>query len=353
MPGGERTMPARYASIAPPVMARFVVARVARWTLLLLALAVSGCPAPATVPPATPATTPTSTTGGGGASATAASLLAQLQSIHTNVLLTSQGGGQQPVPQGQNRGLGTGDKVDVSDDGEAKINFPADALVVNVFRTTSLQLTSSVDPNASGALQFRLLGGSVFNTVDPNKLAAQLVSVTTEDGVVIQATGTKFFVYQDPQTDTAWTVVTQGQTHVSAQGTTVVVPQGYQTWVDKGQGPQGPVPASRAMVQTKFPDIGTITGGKLSDGQVLTAGGAGGSPTATVRPTSAASPTPTPRSATPTATIKPTVAVPTPTAVLRVTATPTAPVRITATPTRMPTYTPTAGTRIARVGPRS
>jgi hypothetical protein len=316
-------------------MTPFVVPRVAGRLLLLIALGLSGC-APATVPPATPAVTPTSTNGGGGARATAASLLAQLQSIHTNVLLTPQVGSQQPVPQGQNRGLTTGDKVDVSDDGEAQINFPADALVVNVFRTTSLQLTSSVDTNASGALQFRLLGGSVFNTVDPNKLASQLVSVTTEDGVVIQATGTKFFVYQDPQTDTAWTVVTQGQTKVSAQGTTVTVPQGYQTWVDKGQGPQGAVPASRAMVQNKFPDIGTITGGRLTDGHVLTAGGgSGASPTATTRPTIAPSPTASMRY-TPTATTKPTVAAPTPTAAIRGTATATAVLRITPTPTAGP-----------------
>ncbi|MBV9355636.1 MAG: hypothetical protein JO023_08925 [Chloroflexi bacterium] len=325
-------------------MASFVAPKVAGRTLLLVALALSGC-APSSVPSVTPATTlattPTSTTG--GANATAASLLAQLQSIHTNVLLTAQAGAQQPVPEGQNRGLTAGDKVDVSDDGEAQIDFPGDALVVNVFRTTSLQLTSTVDPNASGALQFRLLGGSVFNTVDPSKLASQLVSVTTEDGVVIQATGTKFFVYQDPQTDTAWTVVTQGKTRVSAQGTTVDVPQGYQTWVDKGQGPQGAVPASRAMVQNKFPDVGTITGGRLTDGQVLTAGGGtGGSPTSTSRPTVVPTPTATASVVyTPTATIRPTLAAPTATAATRITATPTAALRITPTPTRTATPTPT------------
>jgi hypothetical protein len=217
---------------------------------------------------------------------------AQLQSVRTDVFFHPQQGAPQPVAQGQTRALATGDGVDVSPDGEAEVRFQADALVVRVFRSSSIQLTASVDPNAPGALQFRLLSGAVFNTVDAAKLAGQRVRVTTEDGAVIDAAGTEFLVYWDTRTKSAWNIVTQGQTQVSAQGATVTVPQGMQTWVDPNQRPVTPVPANRQQVGNKFPDLAQLTGGRLSDRQVLTAGPLPASPAASVGPASKPSPGP-------------------------------------------------------------
>jgi hypothetical protein len=207
------------------------------------------------------------------------------------------------VSQDDTRTVTAGDGVNVSDVGRAELSF-AD-FNVQLYRHAQLQMIPTADPNGYGR-GYDLVQGAALNTISANALQtlsntrvgvragwavvtavytahpiASTELVAQSAGRLGQAPGdTPFLVASDGSS--TWVVVTQGSAQVEPVAATsgsipaaaapaipVVVSAGSQTWVDPGQPPVPPVPATRAAVGNKFPTFEDLTNGELSDAQVL------------------------------------------------------------------------------------
>ena len=145
--------------------------------------------------------------------------------------------------------------------------------------------TATVSANALQTLSNTRVGvragWAVVTAVYTAHPTASTQLVAQSAGRLGQAPGdTQFLVASDGSS--TWVVVTQGTAQVepvaatpgsipasAAPATPVVVSAGSQTWVDPGQPPVPPVPATRAAVGSKFPTLEDLTNGELSDAQVL------------------------------------------------------------------------------------
>jgi hypothetical protein len=201
------------------------------------------------------------------------------------------------VEQDGTRTVTAGDGVNVNDSGRADLSFGD--FDVQIFRHGQLQMIPTADPNGYG-LGYDLLQGATLNTVSANTLQslsndrigvragwAVVTAVYTAhptastDQVAAAAPGDAQFVVESDGSST-WVVVTQGTVNVEPVKATsgsipaagppaapVVVNAGFQTWVDPGQPPVPPLPATRAAVGGKFPTLEDLTNGELTDSQVL------------------------------------------------------------------------------------
>jgi hypothetical protein len=178
------------------------------------------------------------------------------------------------VPRDERRNVGVGDAIDVNDVGEGWLNF-ADFVLVRIFRNSELAITiaSEAGPDAPPVVEFELEGDLVFGSLSEAEVrAGQRVTVSTK-GAVITATGTRFWVYSDRPSANTWVVATRDDVEVAAAGRTVTVQEGWQTWVEPGQPPRSPVPATRGAVEARFPGtfpaLEELTGGVFRDDVIL------------------------------------------------------------------------------------
>jgi hypothetical protein len=174
----------------------------------------------------------------------------------------------------ERRVVEVGDAVDVNSVGEGWLNF-ADYLLVRIFRNSEVSIAFAPEaaPDAPPVVAVELELGPLFGSLSEAQVrAGQRLTVSTK-GAVITATGTRFWVYSDPALAIAWVVATRDEVEVAASGRTVTVPAGWQTWVEPGQPPRPPVPATRAAVEARFPGIfpalQELTGGALRDEAIL------------------------------------------------------------------------------------
>ncbi len=174
----------------------------------------------------------------------------------------------------ERRVVDVGDAVDVNSAGEGWLNF-ADYLLVRIFRNSevSIAFASEAAPDAPPVVAVELELGPVFGSLSEAQVRTGQRLTVSAKGAVITATGTRFWVYSDPASAIAWVVATRDEVEVAAAGRTVTVPAGWQTWVEPGQPPRPPVPATRAAVEARFPGIfpalQELTGGALRDEVIL------------------------------------------------------------------------------------
>jgi ferric-dicitrate binding protein FerR (iron transport regulator) len=224
------------------------------------------------------------------------------------------------VEQDDTRTVIAGDGVNVNDSGRAELSFGD--FNVQIFRHGQLQMIPTADPNGYG-LGYDLLQGATLNTVSANTLQslsndrigvragwAVVTAIYTAhptastDQLAAAAPGDAQFVVESDGSST-WVVVTEGAVHVEPVRATpgsipagaqpaapVVVNAGSQTWVDPGQPPAPPVPATRAAVGGKFPTLEDLTNGELTDNQVLAGSKVAPIPTSTPQSVQVPSATP-------------------------------------------------------------
>lgn len=224
--------------------------------------------------------------------ASAATLWSQAADV-TYLARDASGDQQETVPAVTSRDVATGDKVGVKDVGEALLEF-RNKLEVRVFRNSTLSLDPRVKGDASTLERVRLTGGAAFNMPTLKEIADQRVRVETE-WAVIEDSGTQFWVYEDSVSHATWIVVQQGTVKVTAKANVpqnvVVVPAGWQTWVEPNQAPQPPVPATRAAVGNRFQSMDVLTHGAahpISEQEIFVAAAASLPPAATAQAASAA-----------------------------------------------------------------
>jgi hypothetical protein len=178
------------------------------------------------------------------------------------------------VSAGGRQGVEVGDAVTVDSDGQARLRF-SDFLVVDVYRDTelsSIEYTTSLDPDAPPVFKMRLEGGSMFSTVDAQVIAGRRVRpeqrIDTE-WAVIKALGTRYWVHYDPDREITWVVVKEGVVSVTGAGVEVLVQAGQQTWVEPGKAPVDPIPACRNLIGDLFPLIDDLTNQARPDLELL------------------------------------------------------------------------------------
>lgn len=185
----------------------------------------------------------------------------------SDVFYLPNGGAEQTVPTGAWYGVSRGGRINVSASGLAVLRL-ANFLQVRIFRNSGLDAVAVADPGASALTQMRLRFGTVFNRGFPQAEARRYLAVTT-DGAEIYDLGTEYLVYYNPETRVTWVVVTDGRVEVRGAGQSVIVPAGWQTWVEPNQAPEPIRVATRAEVGDRFPSVEALTGGALADGDVL------------------------------------------------------------------------------------
>jgi len=226
-------------------------------------------------------------------------------------------GGLETVVEGDSRTVQAGDGINVNTTGRAELSFKD--LNVQIFRHGQLQLIPTVDANGYG-LGYDLLQGATLNTVSSGALqqvsndrigvrtgwafvkAVYTAHPTADQQMASVAPGDAQFVVTYDGSST-WVVVAQGTVEVAPVAAAspgsipaagppappVVVTAGTQTWVDPGQPPVPPRPATRAETGGKFDTLENLTGGELTDAQVL-AGRPVSLPAALTPPASAPAP---------------------------------------------------------------
>ena len=191
----------------------------------------------------------------------------ELEAVYANVLYRPPGSGEQPLEQGRKLGVAKDGAVSVNNQGEAWLRFPA-ALVVRVYEHSQVTIEGRVGAAPTAEERIRLEGGALFG-VDAQTEAQR--HVTIEAGwAVIQDIGTQFLIYYDPASQFIWVVVSAGSVEITAAGTTVAVPGGWQTWAEHQQAPRLPIPATRPVIGNLAPLIEDISGTRLRDVDVLT-----------------------------------------------------------------------------------
>lgn len=173
-------------------------------------------------------------------------------------------------PESTPQPIAEGDSIAVDAGGEATLRF-SDRLIVRIFHDTTLSITGTVDPDAPPIYHYRLESGTTYNTLNPDSAANRRVRITT-DWAVIEDLGTEFMAYVDPQTETTWVVVQKGEAQVTAQGRSIPVPAGMQTWVEPQQPPVAPIPARRDLIGDLFPQVDDLTRGAIADPELLDQG---------------------------------------------------------------------------------
>jgi hypothetical protein len=165
--------------------------------------------------------------------------------------------------------LRRGDSVGVDGDGEATLQF-ADFLRVRIFRDSELRIEEISAADAPPIYKFLQTAGATFNTTTAQELIGKRVQVSLETKwATIEDIGTEFFTYVDPESESTWVIVKNGAANVTADGETKHVDAGYQTWIDPGEPPAEPVPATRLQVGNRFPLIDDLTNGAIKDTELL------------------------------------------------------------------------------------
>ena len=196
---------------------------------------------------------------------TGAALSAQL----TDVIHRPVAGNEQLVVPGKTVGTKAGDRINVSPNGEARLQF-RDYMEVRIFRDSELRVSSMASSNAPPNAALHLAYGAVYGDASPQALAGNRVSIST-DWAVISVTGTQYFVYYDQRTHVTWVVVKVGAVEVTdiAGVGKVTVLGGWQTWVNPGSPPEPPIPASRLAIGSQFPIVDGLTNAALPDDFLL------------------------------------------------------------------------------------
>jgi len=206
------------------------------------------------------------------------------------------GGTEQVLPRPQPTAMALNDAIHVDGSGKAHLRF-ADYLVVDIFRDTDLQINGLSAPDAPPAYRLRLEGGSTFNTINVQEEAHRRVQPSVEfetDWAVIRTVGTAFFTHFDTLQESTWVIVKHGDVEVEAEGVTVEVSTGEQTWVESGSAPIQPLPACRELVGDDgelFPKVEKLTNGAITDSYLLPCEG---QPAVAITSISSPTPTPTP-----------------------------------------------------------
>ena len=179
---------------------------------------------------------------------------------------------------------------------------------IDVYRNTEIsdiQYTASVDPECSAGLPHA--PGEGFSVQQPEHTGRSPASVCKPefridtDWAVIKALGTRFWVHYDEDREITWVVVKEGEVSVTGAGVEVIVPAGYQTWVEPNKAPQEPIPACRDLIGDLFPLIDELTNQDRQDLELLCRGQEARQPGTAQQIT----PTVQARIATPTATRRP------------------------------------------------
>src|SRR6266545_216666 len=179
-----------------------------------------------------------------------------------------QGSDEQQLNNGDTRQAGKGDSVNVDAGGEAWLHFPQ-ALLVRVFRDSQiLKFEGKADVTLAPIDRFFLEVGTIFGAPDPNDIAKQKMTVDTQWATITDI-GTRFLIHSDRQHQVTWVVVVDGAVQLTAGGVTVIVPAGWQSWVEPGRPPESAIPASRAVIGARFPTVDFLTNSAMHDGEVL------------------------------------------------------------------------------------
>ena len=192
---------------------------------------------------------------------------ASLTTIRADVLLR-EGDKGALVPPGEVQPLAVGQTIQINESGRARLRF-LNYLLVEVFLDSDLHLESMTAPDAPPAYRFKLEAGTLYAAADA---ATELVRVESDLAVIV-ALGTQFWVYVAPG-EITWVLCKEGQVQITAQGRTVIVPEGYQAWVVPDESPFGPFPAYRSAVGGLIPPIEELTGGEFDDDDVFVPEGA-------------------------------------------------------------------------------
>lgn len=195
---------------------------------------------------------------------------------------------EEAVPPGDSRTIGEFDAVVVGANGRASL-LRGPFLPFMVFGNSSVTVASDLETAGEPYPQLYLEEGAMWignplqstkdaltavpedvtpGTIEPGAIPE--VVIRTDEGS-LTGFGGSFFVYTSE--GFTWLVVSGGAVEVTASGSTVSVPAGWQTWIEQGVPPQRPLPAARSVVDVQFqgslPQIGTLTGDHLQDDRVF------------------------------------------------------------------------------------
>ncbi len=192
-----------------------------------------------------------------------------LASIESLVEHGDSRGEQHEVPVGSKEPVSGGDTVRLGGEGEATIDY-SKFVRVRLFRDTHLRALGEFNPAEPNA-EMRVEQGTLVASILTPEAAEQLVTIDIESDVAtIRARGTVFFVHVETTTGATWVIVAEGAVTLDGQGRSVTLVAGTQSWVEPGEPPVEPLPATREAVGDRFPPIGELTGGALSDADFLT-----------------------------------------------------------------------------------
>jgi hypothetical protein len=163
------------------------------------------------------------------------------------------------VPAGSHRKMYEGDGVNVDQNGYAKLDMGG--CLLQIFRSSGLQV-SGLPTESAPVCAAKFLNGTIYNSVE-NKM------IVSTEWVVITTIGTEFLVHLDPDREIVWVIAVKDAVEVRAEGVTVQVEEGQQTWVWRGQPPEPPRPAGRDEIGDLFPPLEELTNGVLRDDELI------------------------------------------------------------------------------------
>lgn len=163
------------------------------------------------------------------------------------------------VPAGSHRKMYEGDGVNVNQNGYAKLDLGG--CLLQIFRSSGLQV-SGLPSESAPVCVVEFQHGTIYNRVETKM-------IVNAEWVVITSVGTEFLVHLDPDREIVWVIAVEDMVEVSAEGVTVQVDAGQQTWVWRGQPPEPPRPAGRDVIGDLFASLDELTNGVLRDDEVI------------------------------------------------------------------------------------
>ncbi|MFC2026155.1 hypothetical protein ACFLUC_03070 [Chloroflexota bacterium] len=185
---------------------------------------------------------------------------ADLEAYHSDVERWDANTSQKDyVGQGKHRDMYENDGVTVNNSGRAHLDMGG--CIIEIFRNSGL-IVQELPSQSAQVCILQLERGTLLNQVKKK-------TIINTEFAVITSLSTEFFVHYDQERGLLWVIVKEGAVEVEVQNRRVIVDEGWQIWIYRGQPPGEPVPATRAEVGDLFPPLDDLMNGEYDDDYLL------------------------------------------------------------------------------------